>query len=122
MLPFMIVPIIFGIRNETFKVALGVLGAISVAIMFMTVSSTYLFPYTDQNPLANEVIPYFFHSQIGQNWAFIWGQYFGLTITGFLSLLPFLAVAGVLAGRIVWLLRQGRRRARPKPVPGLEVS
>jgi hypothetical protein len=122
MLPFMIVPIIFGIRNDTYRVALAVLGMISVAIMFMTVSSTYLFPYTDPNPIFNEVLPYFFHQQIGQNWVFIWGQYFGLTITGFAALVPFLAVAAILIGRILWLLRRGREQTGPKPVPRLEVS
>jgi hypothetical protein len=122
MLPFMIVPIIFGIRNETFRVALAVLGTISVAIMFMTVSATYLFPYTDRNPLVNEVLPSFFHGQIEQNWVFIWGQSFGLIITGFASLLPFLAVAAVLVGRIIWLLRWGKGRTGPKPVPRLEVG
>jgi hypothetical protein len=122
MLPFMIVPIIFVIGNETYRVALAVLGALSVAIMFMTVSATYLFPYTDRNPLVNEVLPSFFHGQIEQNWIFIWGQSFGLTITGFASLLPFVAVAAILVGRIIWLLRSGNNRTGPKPVPRLEVG
>jgi hypothetical protein len=122
MLPFMIVPIVFGIRNETFRVALAVLGAISVALMFMTVSATYLFPYTDKNPIVNEVLPSFFHGQIEQNWAFIWGQSFGVNMTGFVSLLPFLGVAAILAGRILWLLRTRRGRSGPKPLPRLEVG
>ena len=102
MLPFMMVPMIFGLRNQTFRIAFIVLGAISIALMFMTVSSTYLFPYTDKNPVMNEVLPNFFSGQVIPNWVYIWRDVTHLT--GFAALLPFFAVAGLLTARIVWLL------------------
>jgi hypothetical protein len=108
MLPFMMVPIIFGLGNRIFRFALVVLGAVSVAIMFMTVSATYLFPYTDRNPLANEVFPNFFHGRIETNWVYIWRGVLGLT--GFAALLPFFAIVVCLLARIVWLLYTGPRR------------
>lgn len=103
MVPFMIVPVIFGIGNHTFRIALAVLGAMSVVIMFMSVSSTYLFPYTDHNPLVNEVLPNFFSGQIEPNWGYLLGK--GIGLVGFASLLPLFAIAAVLVGRLLWLLR-----------------
>lgn len=122
MVPFMIVPIIFGIRDQTFRVALVVLGAISVTLMFMTVSATYLFPYTDKNPIVNEVLPNFLQGQIEQNWVFLWSQSFGLSLSGFISLLPFFAVAAVLIARMAWLLRTDRSSPSPQAVPELETG
>jgi hypothetical protein len=71
--------------------------------MFMTVSSAYLFPYTDSNPIVNEVLPGFFHGQTIPNWVYVWRDFTHLS--GFMSLLPFFAVIGALTGRIVWLFR-----------------
>jgi hypothetical protein len=102
-LPFMMVPIVFGLRNLTYRVAFVVLGAISVALMFMTVSAAYLFPYTDSNPIVNEVLPGFFHGHTIPNWVYVWRDFTHLS--GFMSLLPFFVVVGALTCRIVWLLR-----------------
>jgi hypothetical protein len=120
MLPFMMLPIIFGLRDRIFRIAFGVLAAVSIAIMFMTVSATYLFPYTDHNPLLNEVFPSFFHGQIEPNWVYVWRSTFGLT--GFTALLPFFAVALILVARIVWLLRSSPRPATRVPVAKMEAS
>jgi len=102
MLPFMMVPMLFGFSSRRFRIAFVALAAVSVAIMFMTVSSTYPFQITDRNPLFNEVFASFFHGHIEQNWVFLW---FGGSATGFVSLLPFLAVVLALIARILWLLR-----------------
>lgn len=102
--PFMIVPIAFGLRNAIYRGAFVVLAVASIALMFMTVSSTYLWSYLDHNPLVNEVFPNFFHGFIEPNWVSVWGSQYGLF--GFASLIPFLAIAAVLVGRIVWLLRR----------------
>lgn len=111
MLPFMIVPIVYGLRSELFRTALLVLGGMSVAIVFMTVSATYLFPYTDRNPLVNEVFPNFFHGQIESNWVYLWRGTFGLT--GFSTLFPFFILAAALIGRMVWLFRKEPGRNNP---------
>jgi hypothetical protein len=103
MLPFMVVPMVFGLRHRAFRLAFLVLGAVSVAVMFMIVAATYPFPYQDKNPLMNEVFPSFFHGQILSNWVLIWRSIFGLD--GVASLLPFFALILCLVGRIVWLLR-----------------
>ncbi len=121
MVPFMIVPIIFGLRSQTYRVALSVLGAMSISLMFMTVSATYLFPYTDHNPIVNEVFPSFFGGQIEQNWVFLWSANYGLD--GFATLLPFFAVALILIGWMVRLLAAGpKRSATARPAVPSEVS
>jgi hypothetical protein len=71
--------------------------------MFMVVSSTYPFSFTDKNPLMNEVFPNFFHGTIATNWVLLWQSALGLT--SFASLIPYFGVALLLVGRIVWLLR-----------------
>jgi hypothetical protein len=111
MLPFMVVPIVFGLRDRIFRIVFVALAAVSMAIMFMTVSATYLFPYTDQNPLMNEVLPNFFHGKIEPNWVFVWRSALGLT--GFASLLPFFAAVVCLVARICWLLRFQPHAAAP---------
>lgn len=98
MIPFMIVPLVLGLKNRIFRIALLALGAVSIALMFMTVSSTYLFPYTDRNPIVNEVLPNFFHGKIEPNWVYVWRG--TLALTGFSALLPFFAVVLCLAGWI----------------------
>jgi hypothetical protein len=121
MLPFMVVPMLFGFSSRRFRITFVALAAASVAIMFMTVSATYPFQITDRNPLFNEVLPGFFHGHIEQNWVFLW---FGGSATGFVSLLPFLAVALALVVRIVWLLRplSDRAGAAGARSAGLEAS
>ncbi|MGH2442709.1 MAG: hypothetical protein ACRDFX_06060 [Chloroflexota bacterium] len=109
MIPFMIVPIAFGLRDRSFRALFVVWGAVSMAIMFMTVSSTYLFPYTDRNPIFNEVLPNFFHGKIIPNWVYVWRSSIG--ITGFATLLPFFAIALLLIGWIVRILMAGVRPA-----------
>jgi hypothetical protein len=117
MIPFMIVPIVFGFRNRVFRVVFAVLAIISICLMFMIVSSTYLFPYNDSNPLANEVFPNFFHGQIQSNWIVLWHS--TLHLSGFVSLLPFFAVAALLIGRIAWLVRNSPESHVP---PGVELT
>lgn len=105
MLPFMIVPMMFGFRARIYRGIFVALAAVSTAIMFMTVSATYPFTYTDKNPLVNEVFAGFFHGRLVPNWIYVWRGTLGLT--GYGTLLPFFALALCLVARIVWLLHGG---------------
>jgi hypothetical protein len=98
MLPFMIIPIVFGFQSVWFRRVFLVLGAISVAIVFAIVSTSGLFTFTDQNPLVNEAFPDFFGGHIAANWGATWFATYGVTHA--LSLIPLLVIAGALAVRI----------------------
>lgn len=100
MLPFMIVPIVFGLPNRLFRMAFVALGALSVAIMVAAVATGDQFSFADHNPLINEVVPHFFHGKILVNWGYMLG------LTGLPSLLPLCLGALLLAARIVWLHRR----------------
>jgi hypothetical protein len=99
-LPFMCLPLAFGLSSRRFRLAFVALGSLSMAIMFMTVSSVGVFSMTDRNPLVHELVPTFFGGNIQPNW----GNMLGLT--GFGGLGVFALVAAVLTARIVWLLRE----------------
>jgi hypothetical protein len=103
MLPFMIIPIVFGFRNVWFRRVFLILGAISVAIVFTIVSTSGLFTFTDQNPLIKEAFPDFFGGRIGANWGATWFASYGVTHA--FSLIPLLVIAGGLAARIGWQYR-----------------
>ncbi|GAC1398915.1 MAG: hypothetical protein NVSMB52_12470 [Chloroflexota bacterium] len=122
MIPFMIVPLIFGFRNRIFRIVFLATAAVSIALMFMIVSATYLFPYQDQNPILNEVLPSFFGGKIEPNWIYVWRGTLGLT--GFSALFPFFAVMACLAARILWLLYAPTRQVRTSEVilPEFEAS
>jgi hypothetical protein len=107
MLPFMMVPIAFGLRNRSFRNAFLALGAVSMAIMFIIVSQTSFFTMTDQNLLANEALPHFFANYIGASWTTIWWASWGLT--GWLSLLPLAVAVALFAARLWWLFTAWRR-------------
>lgn len=112
MLPFMIVPMAFGFGNRLYRTVFVILGAISTAIMFMTISSTYLPPINDQNPFVHEVLPNFFHGKIEPNWVYVWRSVFGLT--GFEALIPFFVIVLILVAGMIRLLRTpGDTRAIP---------
>jgi hypothetical protein len=104
MLPFMIVPIVFGFRRAWFRRVFVVLGAISVGIMFTIVSTSGLFTFTDQNPLMNEAFPNFFGGRIGANWGATWFASYGVTRA--VSLIPLLVIVAVLTARIGWHFRR----------------
>ncbi|HLJ65831.1 MAG TPA: hypothetical protein VKX16_00550 [Chloroflexota bacterium] len=114
-LPFMMVPIAFGFASRLYRTLFAVLATISIALLFMIVSSTYPFPFNDSNPLFNEVFPNFFGGHQIPNWVYVWRATLG--ITGFPTLLPFFAAAALLVGRIVWLLRDA-----PAPLWSREAS
>ncbi|MBV9282798.1 MAG: hypothetical protein JOZ41_22205 [Chloroflexi bacterium] len=120
MLPFMIVPIVFGLRDRLFRTCFLMLGAVSVALMFMVVSATYPFSYQDANPLGNEVFPNFFHGRIVLNWILVGNDTFGLA--GVESLLPFVGLALCLVARIVWLLRIEPRAAAVSQTAKVEAG
>jgi hypothetical protein len=102
-LPFMCYVLVFGLADPRFRMAFVALGAVSVAMMFITVAGAGLFSMTDHNPIANEMLPTFFSGNIQPNW----GNMVGLT--GFKSL-ALLCVAGAgLVSRIVWLFHTDRR-------------
>jgi hypothetical protein len=103
MLPFMIIPIVFGFRSVWFRRVFALLGAVSVAIVFSIVSTSGLFTFTDQNPLMKEAFPDFFGGRIGANWGATWFASYG--VTRVLSLIPLLVVVGALAARIAWQFR-----------------
>lgn len=103
MLPFMMVPIVFGFRRTWFRRVFVVLGAVSVAIMFTIVSTSGLFTFTDQNPLMKEAFPDFFGGRIGANWGATGFASYG--VTRGVSLIPLLLVAGALAAWIGWQYR-----------------
>jgi len=116
-LPFMILPMVFGLRSLAFRVALVVLGAVSVAFMFMTVTATGDFNSADHNPLVNEMLPNFVHGHMLVNWGFLAGQ------QGLLSLLPYVVLASLLAARIVYVIhRVADTSERVQPAVGLPES
>ncbi|HEX6508550.1 MAG TPA: hypothetical protein VF221_13055 [Chloroflexota bacterium] len=122
MLPFMIIPIVFGFRNRWFRVLFLILGAISVAIVFTIISTSGLFTFSDQNPLMNEAFPDFIRGRIGANWVATWFGAYG--ITGFASLVPLLLVIGVLTARLRWLFRpdSASRLSSDGSMPQVEAS
>lgn len=99
MLPFMIVPLAFGLRNTVFRRVLLGLGALSIAMMFMIVATGAQFTFADQNPLVNEMLHHFFTGAINFSWGSLLGQ------RGFTSLVPYALAAAGLVARIVWLFR-----------------
>jgi hypothetical protein len=103
MLPFMIIPIVFGFRSAWFRRVFVVLGVISVAIVFTIVSTSGLFTFTDQNPLVKEAFPDFFGGRIGANWGSTWFASYGITHAA--SLIPLLVLVAGLAARIGWQYR-----------------
>jgi hypothetical protein len=111
MLPFMIIPIVFGFRSVWFRRVFVVLGAVSVAIVFSIVSTSGLFTFTDQNPLMKEAFPDFFGGRIGANWGATWFASYG--VTRVLSLIPLLVVVGALAARIAWQFRPAPSKLLP---------
>lgn len=112
MLPFMIVPMAFGMPNRLFRRALIVLGAISIAIMFMVVSTGAPFIFTDHNPLVNEVLHRFARGTFQVSWGNFAGQ------KRFGSLVPLLVIALALLARIVWLFRSAPGVAASPSEPG----
>jgi len=118
MLPFMIVPIAFGLRSLMFRVAFLVLGTLSVGITFLTMASGNGggFNFSDHNPLLNEVLPQLVHGKIEVNWGFLLG------LTGFASLGPLLVVAGILVARLLWLVRVAPSRVPAQPACELQLE
>jgi hypothetical protein len=98
-LPFMVMPMAFGLRSPLFRSIFLVTCAASISVMFMTVATVGLFDMNDQNPIVNELFPRFFSGRFGANWGFITGT------QGMLSLAPFGAGAAALMLRIVRLHR-----------------
>lgn len=122
MLPFMIVPIVFGFSRSWFRRVFVVLGAVSVGVMFTIVSTTGLFTFTDQNPLMKEAFPDFFGGRIGANWGSTWFASYGVTRA--VSLIPLLLLGGMLAARIAWQFRplSARRVSADGSVRPVEAS
>jgi len=116
MLPFMIVPIVFGLASRTFRAAFVALAAISTAIMFAAVASGDQFSFADKNPLINEMLPHFFHGKILVNWGYMLG------LTGLPSLLPLLVIALGLVTRIVWLFRGAAQADLPHESPAARIE
>lgn len=112
MLPFMIFPMVFGLRNRVFQTSLLILSALSIAIMFMTVATGAQFSFGDQNPLINEMLPEFTRGQVTVNWGYMLG------LTGLTSLLPLFFVAAGLTLRLASLFRFDRPRLlQPNSLP-----
>lgn len=103
MLPFMIIPIVFGFQSVWFRRVFVLLGTVSVAIVFTIVSTSGLFTFTDQNPLMKEAFPDFFGGRIGANWGATWFASYGVTRA--LSLIPLFVIIAALAARIGWQYR-----------------
>jgi hypothetical protein len=101
MLPFMVVPIAFGLSNRSFRNAFVALGTVSIAIMFIIVSQTSFFTMTDQNLLANEALPHFLRNEIGASWPVIWWGADG--VLGWKSLLPLAVAVALFVARLRWL-------------------
>jgi hypothetical protein len=122
MLPFMIIPIVFGFRSAWFRRVFVVLGAVSVAIVFTIVSTSGLFTFTDQNPLMKEAFPDFFGGRIGANWGATWFASYGVTHA--VSLIPLLLAVGALAARIGWQYRpvSSKQISRDGAVRPVEAS
>jgi hypothetical protein len=121
MLPFMIVPIVFGFRSRWFRILFLITGLASVAIVFTIVSTSGLFTFTDQNPLMNEAFPNFVKERLGSNWVAIWGGAYG--ISGFASLVPLALGVAALAARLAWLCRPRAAELSPEgAVPQVEAG
>ncbi len=117
MLPFMVVPIVFGFTKKWFRIAFLALGGLSIFILFTIVSTSGLFTFTDHNPLFNEAFPDFFHGRISANWGATWLSSYG--VSGVVSLVPLLVLLGILAARIAWLYRPPALKQRaPEAVVG----
>jgi len=117
MLPFMVVPIAFGLRSLMFRVAFLAMGTLSVGIMFLTMAATGGgFDFSDDNPLLNEVLPQLVHGKIVANWGFILG------LTGYASLGPLLVVGGILVARLLWLIRVAPGRVSVQPACELQLE
>lgn len=99
MLPFMIVPMAFGLGNRLFRWILVGLGALSIGIMFMIVATGASFAFTDQNPLVHEVLRPFVRGTTQISWGYFLGA------RHFASLLPFMLIAAALLARLIWLFR-----------------
>lgn len=113
MLPFMVVPIVFCLRNTAWRAIFVVFAAYSVAVMMLTVAATYPFPYGDKNPLANEVLHNTLTGHVEPNWI-------SLFVTGFHTasletLLPGLVIGLALLGWILWLFLPHPLRAGYRP-------
>jgi hypothetical protein len=115
MLPFMMVPIAFGLRNRSFRVAFLALGSISVAIMIIVVSQGSFFTQTDQNLLVNEAFPNFFANRVGASWTTIWWASRGMI--GWISLTPLAIAVLLFSGRIWWLLTRWSRVEASAGIP-----
>lgn len=113
MLPFMILPMAFGLGNRVFRWVLAALGALSIAIMFMIVATGASFVFSDQNPLVHEVLRPFLRGTIQISW----GSFLGLR--HFASLLPFMLIAAALLARLIWLFRSRQKAASPLLRPHL---
>ena len=120
MIPFMVVPIGFGFVSRTFRYLFVALGALSAAVMLMTVSTIGLYTNTDRNPIFDSVLPHFLSGRIATNWVLNWGNAIGLQ--GFASLIPLFALGLALAGRLVWLLHQGGSRLTLPEEPAMEAG
>lgn len=98
-LPFMMLPVALGLRSAAFRAVFAVLGAVSVAIMALTVLTGWSrgFPYTDHFPFYHQVLSALSHGRF----ALSWGSLLGLT--GVVAFLPLLAIVSALAVRILWV-------------------
>lgn len=105
-LPFMVVPAVFGLRSRLYRFLFIASGCVSVGITWSIVSSVGLFSMTDRSPITNELLPAFFGGHFQPSWGFMTGS------TSFAGLLPLLAVVLILVGRITWLLRRPDHVAR----------
>jgi hypothetical protein len=118
MLPFMVFPIAFALRARAWRLVFIVLGAISVAMMYviMATGSGGGFAYADQNPLVNEVWRRLQHGHVEVNWGYLAYQ------TGMPSLVPLVLLVAAFTGRIVWLHRSPRAPAPARERYGRELE
>jgi hypothetical protein len=118
MLPFMVFPIAFALRPRAWRLVFIVLGAISVAMMYviMATGSGGGFAYADQNPLVNEVWRRLQHGHVEVNWGYLAYQ------TGMPSLVPLVLLVAAFTGRIVWLHRSPRAPAPARERYGRELE
>ena len=98
--PFMVLPLVFGLRSRWFKAVFLPLAGLSIALMFMIVASVGPFSLADQNPLFHEVFPRFFHGKVLLDW----GTALGMPAIP--SLVSFAVLTLLLLWRIAWLLRR----------------
>lgn len=99
MLPFMVVPMAFGLGNRLFRGVFALLGAVSIGIVFMIEVTGASFAFTDQNPLVHEVFGPFLKGTTQISWGYFLGE------RHFMSVIPFLLLAAALVVRIIWLFR-----------------